>query len=354
MCVRLIARHEVKACLRCLLEQWFSNSSERQTPLEGTLKHRLLGATHPWRLWFMGLRKGPGSCISDTFPFEGQRPYLITAGLENFVTTIPVKANLINVGYSWTPKEPYRSFSDAAPSFSLTSPMFPISRAPAGSASMVTNWTLGERHSCFRSDVQGPGSRSDAHSFSVSGWSVFGLCLKHKYNSLILVSYPSQVLNYPIKKIHLVFDSWKIFLYSWKEVCGQSNSINFHWSDSEPSAQALLQGEGWGLATRRVAWGVQCGLHRSLGRGLGLWVGVFVTGVSDRLGKVCWHCFVYSRVFWDPRTHGVLCPGGDSLDPSAFFYLIGGLLGRLLWPGPLWCLCGPVQRTLPGPSKQLF
>ena len=65
----------------------------------------------------MGLRKGPGSCISDTFPFEGQRPYLITAGLENFVTTIPVKANLINVGYSWTPKEPYQSFSDAAPSF---------------------------------------------------------------------------------------------------------------------------------------------------------------------------------------------------------------------------------------------
>lgn len=47
MCVRLIAPHEVKACLRCLLEQWFSNSSEHQTPLEGMLKHRLLGATHP-------------------------------------------------------------------------------------------------------------------------------------------------------------------------------------------------------------------------------------------------------------------------------------------------------------------
>lgn len=47
MYVKLIARYEAKACLRCLLEQWFSNSSERQTPPEGTLKHRLLGATHP-------------------------------------------------------------------------------------------------------------------------------------------------------------------------------------------------------------------------------------------------------------------------------------------------------------------
>ena len=153
--------------------------------------------------------------------------------------------------------------------------MFLISRAPASSASVVTNWTPGERHRvasevmCW---VQGPGSRGDAHSFSMSRWSVFGLCLKHKHNSsLILVSYPSQVLNYPINKIHLVFDLWKIFLSGWKEVCGQSDSINFHWSDSEPSAQALLQGEGWGLATWRAAWGAQPGLHGSLGRGLCHW-----------------------------------------------------------------------------------
>lgn len=153
----------------------------------------------------MGLRKGPGSCISDTFPFEGQRPYLITAGLENFVTTIPVKANLINVGYSWT----------CCPILFSHLPYVPHLK---GSCLFSQHGhklnPRGKTQSCFRSDVQGPGSRSDAHSFSVSGWSVFGLCLKYKHNSLILVSYPSQVLNYPIKKIHLVFDSWKMFLYS--------------------------------------------------------------------------------------------------------------------------------------------
>ena len=45
MYVKLIARYEVKACLRCLLEQWFSNSSEHQTPLEGTLKQ--IAGRHP-------------------------------------------------------------------------------------------------------------------------------------------------------------------------------------------------------------------------------------------------------------------------------------------------------------------
>ena len=179
--------------------------------------------------------------------------------------------------------------------------------------------------------VQGPGSRSDAHSFSVSGWSVFGLCLKHKHNSsLILVSYRSQVLNYPINKIHLVFDLWKIFLYGWKEVCGQSDSINFHWSDSEPSAQALLQGEGCGLATRRAAWGVQRGLHGFLGRGLCHWC---LRQAGE--GVLTLLCLLRGFLRY-PWTHGVLCPGEDSLDPSAFISLIGGLLGGLLWPESLW------------------
>ena len=212
--------------------------------------------------------------------------------------------------------------------------MFLTSRAPASSASVVTNWTPGERHrvaSEVMCRVQGPGSRSDAHSFSVSGWSVFGLCLKHKHNSsLILVSYPSQVLNYPINKIHLVFDLWKIFLYGWKEVCGQSDSINFHWSDSEPSAQALLQGEGWGLATRRAAWGVQRGLHGFLGRGLCHWC---LRQAGE--GVLTLLCLLRGFLRY-PWTHGVLCPGEDSLDPSAFISLIGGLLGGLLWPESLW------------------
>ena len=162
------------------------------------------------------MRKGPGTFISNTFPFEGQRPYLITASLENFVTTIPVKADLVNVGYSWTPKEPYN------PLVMMPHPFLspPLCSSPQGLLQVRPAWSQTEPQGKDRvasevmCRVQGPGSRSDAHSFSVSGWSVFGLCLKHKHNSsLILVSYPSQVLNYPINKIHLVFDLWKIFLY---------------------------------------------------------------------------------------------------------------------------------------------
>lgn len=56
--------------------------------------------------------------------------------------------------------------------------------------------------------------RSDAPELYCRWGVSSGICLKQKHDSSpILVSYPSQVLNYPINKIHLVFDSWKIFIY---------------------------------------------------------------------------------------------------------------------------------------------
>lgn len=79
---------------------------------------------------------------------------------------------------------------------------------------------LGEVLCLFSGEYEGLSSRSrlylrnDVPKFTAGGWSVLGPCLKHRHDSsLVLVSYPLQVLNYPINKIHLVFDSWKIFLY---------------------------------------------------------------------------------------------------------------------------------------------
>lgn len=79
-----IARCEAKVYLWCFV--WSSgslNSSEHQTPLEGILKHRLLGPT-PEAFGLVGLRKGLRICICNKFPFDAQGPHLITVGLENF------------------------------------------------------------------------------------------------------------------------------------------------------------------------------------------------------------------------------------------------------------------------------
>lgn len=74
-------------------------------------------------------------------------------------------------------------------------------------------------------------------------------------------------------------------------MCGQSDSINFHWSDLEPSGWALLQGGGM----EATSCSRQPGKY-SIGSE-GLWVGAHVAGVPDRPEEASGHNSAHSRGF---------------------------------------------------------
>ena len=124
-------------------------------------------------------------------------------------------------------------------------------------------------------------------------------------------------------------------------MCGQSDSINFHWSDSEPSAQALLQGGGEGAGPRDSQSG-KCSFGSTE-----LWVGAHVTSVPHRLEEASRCCCMHSG---HVARSG---PGRDGLDPSACFSLTGDPLGVPPWPGSVMS-ARPSTADTSWYSKQLF
>lgn len=160
------------------------------------------------------------------------------------------------------------------------------------------------------------------------------VCLGYAWNTNttlhILVSYPLQVLNYPTNKIHLVFDSWQIFLSVVEKKCVDSLTPLISTGVTRNHLDRLccrVRAGGW--TTQQVAWEVQHEFTR-------LWVGAHVAGVPDRPGKASRHHSAHSR---GSRHVEYSDLGGDGLDCSVFFLMTGNLLGCLtydplmsMWP----------------------
>lgn len=179
----------------------------------------------------------------------------------------------------------------------------------------------------LRCCVQGPGSIWELmpQSFNAGNWSVLGLCLKckHKSSDFSVLTHASAKL--PHKQN--TSGAWLMENISlWlKEVCGLSDSINFHWSDSEPSAQALLQ-----------RGGVEVGpLSRWPGKSsvgsMGLRVGAHVTSVSNRPEESL------DTTLHTPEASET--PGHvECSAPQCLLVPDRGSVGRLPCPGAL-CVC---------------